>query len=307
MALGIDTAGNLGGMAGASTSGPGAGPTWGIEGPDFLGAFGAAGFLLLAIIVALRIATGRRFARVPVEPCHLRPLDLAYLSGGPFHAVATGLWLSESRHGVPDPLMWAVAPAAGAGVTAKTVLEDPAVKVHLKNRHRELAGQGLLRSYGSVLAFRCLRLAALAWVVLGLLRLAAGMANGRPTESLATLLIIGGIALFGAVFRVPTITEKGLKLIRELRRENRDLSPRGRNGYAGMDPARVTLGAAVFGSAALWIAAPASAAAMGVPAIGNAGAGAAYYAGNAGFTVSGGSDGSSSCSSGGCGGGSCGG
>ena len=263
-----------------------------------------------------------------VDPRTLRPLDLAYLSGGPFHAVAVGLWLAHLRQGRPgdarqnqpwgttlpeadwhDPLQWSVAPAAAGGVTVRKAMEDPAVRMQLRARHGELAGRGLLRSYSSIRVFRCLKLTALAWFVLGLVRIVAGTANGQPAGNLAVVLGVLGILLLIAVFRVPAITDRGLRLVRELRRQTMDLNPRRVKGYAGVDPARVALGVAVFGTAGLWIAAPAYAAAAGVPAAGSLAAGGAYYAGAPVASSGGsGSGGSSSCSSsGGCGGGGCGG
>ncbi len=69
-------------------------PTWGIEGPDFLAWYLTSGFLLGMSIFLLRLFTGGLLPlRRKVDPHSLAPLDLAYLSGGPLHAVAVSHWL----------------------------------------------------------------------------------------------------------------------------------------------------------------------------------------------------------------------
>jgi hypothetical protein len=69
-------------------------PTWGIEGADFLGWYLSIGLLLAATIFLVRLFTGGLIpVRPKVDPHTLMPLDLAYLSGGPFHAVAISHWV----------------------------------------------------------------------------------------------------------------------------------------------------------------------------------------------------------------------
>lgn len=300
-------------------------PTWGIEGPDFLAWYVTAGFLLGVCIFLLRLFTGGLFRlRRKVDPHSLVPLDLAYLSGGPFHAVAVSHWLCtnsgsgqfspEERRFLDanwqDPLFQAVAGAArNAAATPKSCSADASVQGRLQDRHARLARLGLLRSRGVMVVLRVLKWAIILLLVLGVVRVVAGMLNGRATTDLVGAIIAGLFALFVLAVKIPTITQPGIQALRELRRQNQDLRPDRPAGYAGAFPARVALGAALFGTAGLWVAAPAYAATMGIPAAG-AGAGAGTYYGDpvSSSDASSGSGGSSSCSGGGsCGGGGCGG
>jgi uncharacterized protein (TIGR04222 family) len=300
-------------------------PTWGIEGPDFLAWYLTSGFLLAVCIFLLRLFTGGLLPlRRRVDPHSLAPLDLAYLSGGPFHAVAVSHWLwtnpssgqfsPEDRRFLDanwqDPLFQTVGRvAANAAATPKSCSAVASVQSHLNDRHTRLARLGLLRSRGVMLVLRVLKWAIILLLILGVVRVAAGMLNGRATTDLVGAVIAGLFALFVLAVKIPTITHPGIQALRELRRQNQDLRPDKPAGYSGAFPVRVALGAALFGTAGLWVAAPAYAAAMGIPAAGAGAAAGTYYGDPVSSSVSSsGSGGSSSCSGGGsCGGGGCGG
>jgi uncharacterized protein (TIGR04222 family) len=299
-------------------------PTWGIEGPDFLAWYLTSGFLLGMCIFLLRLFTGGLLPlRRKVDPHSLAPLDLAYLSGGPLHAVAVSHWLwtnPSSRQFSPegrrfldanwqDPLFQAVGGvAAKAAATPNSCSADAFVQGRLNDRHARLARLGLLRSRGVMVVLRVLKWAIILLLVLGVVRVAAGMLNGRATTDLVAAIIAGLFALFVLAAKIPTITHPGIQALRELRRQNQDLRPDRPSGYSGAFSPRVALGAALFGTAGLWVAAPGYAATMGLPVAG-AGAGAGtYYGDPVSSSDSSSGSGSSSCSSGGsCGGGGCGG
>jgi hypothetical protein len=158
---------------------------------------------------------------------------------------------------------------------------------------------------------KALKWAILLLLVLGVVRIVAGAINGRDTLSLVAAVMAGIVAFVVLALRIPTITNPGIQVLRELRRENQDLRPDHREGYSGVSPFRVVLGAALFGAAGLWVAAPSYASAMGVPAAGAGAGGGTYYGDPVSSSLSSGSGGgSSSCSGGGgggCGGGGCGG
>jgi len=300
-------------------------PTWGIEGPDFLAWYVTTGCLLAIAVLLARLFTGGLLPLYrKVDPHTLAPLDLAYLSGGPFHAVAISHWVwSQQAGGQPsaeerrfidanwqDPLLRAVArPAQHSGSTPQGCLADASIQGELVVRHRRLARLGLLRGRGVMLLLRTLKWAVLLLLALGVVRLVAGILNGREVANLVGALLAGLFAFVVLTARIPAITQPGIQVLRQLRRENQDLRPDRAAGYAGVSPARIALGAALFGTAGLWVAAPAYASLMGVPAAG-AGAGGGTYYGDpvSSSSSSSGGGGSSSCSGGGsCGGGGCGG
>ena len=298
-------------------------PTWGIEGPDFLNWYLTVGCLLGASVFLLRLFTGGlfRFHR-KVDPHSLAPLDLAYLSGGPLHAVAVSHWVWTHQGGQPspeerrfleanwqDPLLQAVAGTARyPGSTPKACMADAAVRGELGGRHRRLARLGLLRSRGVMVVLRVLKWAIGLLLVLGVVRIVAGILNGRDATYLVGAVMAGVFAFVVLTARIPTITQPGIQVLRELRRANQDLRPDTKAGYSGVSPLRIALGAALIGAAGLWTAAPAYASAMGLPAAGAGAGGGTYYGDPVSSSSSSGSGGSSSCSGGGsCGGGGCGG
>jgi uncharacterized protein (TIGR04222 family) len=302
-------------------------PTWGIEGPDFLYWYITGGCLLGASVFLLRLFTGGLLPFHPkVDPHSLAPLELAFLSGGPFHAVSVSHWVwTHQNSGQPspeerrfleanwqDPLLQAVGGLARyPGSTPKACMADGSVQRQLSGRHRRLARLGLLRGGGVMYILKGLKWAIFLLLVLGVVRIVAGMLNGRDTLNLVGAVMAGIFAFVVLTVKIPTITHPGIQVLRELRRENQDLRPDHQDGYSGVSPFRVALGAALFGSAGLWVAAPAYASAMGVPAAG-AGAGGGTYYGDpvSSSSSSSGGGGNSSCGGGGgggCGGGGCGG
>lgn len=302
-------------------------PTWGIEGPDFLRWYITAGCLLSASVFLLRLFTGGLlpFHR-KVDPHILAPLELAYLSGGPFHAVSVSHWVwthqgsgqaaTEERRFLDanwqDPLLQAVGSTARhPGSTPKACLADASVQSQLSGRHRRLARLGLLRGRGVMLILKALKWAIILLLALGVVRIVAGMLNGRDFINLVGAVMAGIFAFVVLTAKIPAITQPGIQVLRQLRRENPDLRPDTKDGYSGVSPSRVALGAALFGAAGLWVAAPSYASAMGVPAAGAGAGGGTYYGdpvSSSSSSSSSGSGGSSSCSGGGsCGGGGCGG
>lgn len=301
-------------------------PTWGIEGPDFLWWYLMAGCLLAASVFLLRLFTGGLLPLYrKVDPHTLAPLDLAYLSGGPFHAVSVSHWVwTHQSSGQPsteerrfldanwqDPLLQAVAGTARyPGSTPKSCMAEASVQGRLRDRHRRLARLGLVRGRGVMLVLKALKWAIMLLLALGVVRIIAGMLNGRDFVNLVGAVMAGIFAFVVLTAKIPAITQPGIQVLRELRRENQDLRPDKTAGYAGVAPFRLALGAALFGAAGLWTAAPAYASAMGVPAAGAGASGATYYGDpvSTSSSSSSGSGGSSSCSGGGsCGGGGCGG
>jgi len=189
-------------------------------------------------------------------------------------------------------------------------MAEASVQGQLRDRHRRLARLGLVRGRGVMLVLKALKWAIMLLLALGVVRIIAGMLNGRDFVNLVGAVIAGIFAFVVLTAKIPAITQPGIQVLRELRWENQDLRPDKTAGYAGVAPFRLAVGAALFGAAGLWTAAPAYASAMGVPAAGAGASGGTYYGDpvSTSSSSSSGSGGSSSCSGGGsCGGGGCGG
>jgi uncharacterized protein (TIGR04222 family) len=138
--------------------------------------------------------------------------------------------------------------------------------------------------------------AAVLWflplLALGVARVVAGRANGRPVGFLVALLVVTVVAAAVLAVRVPNATELGRRTLAELRAAN----PR---PPAGASPAELTMGTALFGAGVLWAADTDTAMLLGVRR--------EHGASGGGFDPGGGGDGGGGCGGGGCGGGGCGG
>jgi uncharacterized protein (TIGR04222 family) len=274
-----------------------------------------AGTLLLA-------ALARRRALAPGEgaaaPARLDPYEAAWLNGGSGLVATTAvsnllrggrLGSAAGRRGRRVRLVARDAPPAEAHPVEWATYQQVAA-----HPERPLgAVQAALGASAAVAAVReRLRVAGLApteeqraryrasglWflplLALGVARLVAGTANGRPVGFLAALLAVTAIAAAALSLRVPQATRLGQATVARLRAET------GRPG-AGASPAQLGMATALFGTGVLWAADVETALALRVPR--EHGAGSAGFGGDGG----GGSCGGGSCGGGGCGGGGCGG
>jgi len=290
-------------MIGISTS------TWGIDGSQFLWGYCAA-----STAAAITIANSWRRALGPLQhddpPPDLATYDLALLTGGPELAITSaaaelyrdGLLTVDPGSGAlavageldptADPLEHEVFETIRSrpGITAAAMCEQVAESEAVQTMIAELTQDGLL-----IGASRRSALLRLVWVVggllvgLGTLRILAGLDNGAPVGYLALIVIVLAGAITCLIRRAPRVTSRG-----------RAELERWRTGYDSLRrqaiPGQVGLGAALFGGAALWLAAPEFASAFGVEReTASAGSGG------------GGGGGGGGCGGGGCGGGGCGG
>ena len=135
----------------------------------------------------------------------------------------------------------------------------------------------------------------------GIARIVAGVANGKPVGFLVAIVVLLLVAL-PFVIRRRRLTTLGDAELRRLRAENDYLSPRSRPSFTAYGPSRAGMSAALFGAGALLMLDPAMAGALNY---GSAHAGGAASFGFGGD--SGGSSGDSGGGDGGGGGGGCGG
>jgi uncharacterized protein (TIGR04222 family) len=286
--------------------------TWGISGPRFLLLYAAllAGTVLVAVLARRRALAGP--GRGTAVPARLDPYEAAYLNGG-CELVATtavssllraGHLANAGRRRGRVRLVAKAAPGTGVHpvewATHQLVADRP-------DHPRWALGAELCRAPAMAALCERLRLAGLAptseqrtryraaglWflplLALGVARVVAGSANGRPVGFLIVLLVVTAGVAVALCLRVPPATELGRRTLSRLRSETRRPS-------AGASPAELGMATALFGAGVLWAADVETAAALRLPRE----SGAHFGGGDGG--------GGGSCGGGGgCGGGGCGG
>ncbi|UUV33558.1 TIGR04222 domain-containing membrane protein [Amycolatopsis roodepoortensis] len=304
--------------------------TWGIPGPTFLAIYGA--LIVFPVVVGLvwtiAVKLGAKAPRGTVSGPEPTVYELAYLAGGPDRVVDTAiaalvdrgtLRVSSSKQlqltgpEPADPIEKAVAKGARPGYNATTRgIRD---RLRMSGPMQALA-KGL-ETRGLVVADRTPRIRQvvyflyLAVLVLGVVRLIAGIAGDRPVGYLIPLLIS---AVFATVISRalknkrpgPRPTSEGGRILHRARsahgRERKRGIPNG-PGYAGAAGVGLLGGAAAavaFGGLASYPDDELSAALIPPPVSGGFGGGSSGGGSSC-------SSGGSSCSSGSSGGGGCGG
>jgi uncharacterized protein (TIGR04222 family) len=295
--------------------------TWGISGPQFLVLYAALfAVTLVGVVLARRrvLASGDRAA----VAAHLDPYQAAYLNGGGDLAVlnaASNLLRRGSlanagrRRGQQARLVAGAAPDAAAHPVEWALYQQVAATPNrrLKDLQGALTQAPALAALGERLRldglaptpeqrarYRRMGLWFAPLLALGVARLVAGTANGRPVGFLVLFLLVTVVVAAALVLRAPDATELGRRTLERLRAEH----PR---PAVGASPAELSMGTALFGAGALWAADTDIAIMQRIPR--ERGAFAGGYGGDGGgFGGGGGGDGGGG-GGGGCGGGGCGG
>lgn len=251
--------------------------TWGIGGAEFLWAYGTA--CAVAAIWAWQrwhtAVAAPRAGRDEGEPLGL--YDLAMLGGGPQLAitsaatqmhrdgvleVATGngaLRVAGKLDPTADPLERAILAvvAQAPRMTADAMRAQVETGDAIRAMSDDLTRAGLLVDASQAARLRSLRLLFAGLAVVGIARIAAGLLAGEPIGWLA-VMVLGVLCAAIALLRRPHATHRGREIVRRWRAERQTLRERPAAGDAA-------LAAALFGGAALWLAEPAFASAIGVP------------------------------------------
>jgi uncharacterized protein (TIGR04222 family) len=325
-----------GGRPVAGRGEPSAGATWGIDGPDFVALYGAAVLLAAVAVLVLRHRVWAwHDRRLPVgsevEPSE--PVEIAYLTGGPRHAVLVAhLRLHElGLVEVPDHLLQPdctyaeLVEAAAYPVRLRAGgPSDPSPRLHpvearvsallgeghgyeanmaamvaspeLAAVHDGLQVRGLLVDADVATRLQRTAIVPAAVVALGTARLMAGTRNHRPVEWLILLLMAASALLIAAVVAVPVCSPRGRRLAASFQR----------NSPSEGGP----LAVAMLGTAGTLTVSAGLAASFGImPPRPNSGGGTNGGGGGGGCGGGGGGDGGGGggCGGGGCGGGGCGG
>jgi uncharacterized protein (TIGR04222 family) len=294
--------------------------TWGIPGPTFLIYF------LGAVVVVSILATVHRRAMFAGSSTadieRLGPQQVAYLNGRDKLAVYTalgGLRAAGAIGSGPDrtlvqtgplasgvtPLDTAVYNAAGRRIRAREINKDQWVAAAVAQLRHGLESAGLVVTAEQRRTARLWAVLGAALVVLGIVRLVAGVRNGHPVGFLVPSIFLAAFlaaAMLATASRIPTRTAaKGMS---RLRQQHQYLSPRQSPSYATYGAAGAAMGVALFGAASLYAMDPAFAAEAEIQRINAAGASSSWSGSDGGGSSCGGGGG---CGGGGCGGGGCGG
>jgi uncharacterized protein (TIGR04222 family) len=298
--------------------------TWGISGPSFLRIY-----LAVSAVVLIGTLLYRRqlFGGRATPPARLSPQAVAYLNGGAklaIYACLGGLRTAGAigvqadrrlRQTGPLPagataLDQAVYNAVGGRVRARELAGHEWVKTAIGTLREELERDGLVATAERRRAYRGCLLLMVGLVALGVARLVAGIANDKPVGYLALALIFMVLATVVLFLHTARRTTAGETALLRLRADHRYLAPAQRPSWRTYGAADAGMGIALFGTAALWAADPAFAAASEVQrqyASASGSGSAGYYAAGAGSGGYDGGGGSSCGGGGGCGGGGCGG
>ena len=295
------------------------GETWGISGPAFLVAY-----VVLGLAVWVATARARRaLADGPDRPGPSadHPHDLALLNGGAELAITSALTsmhlkgtVAPSRGqivavGLPDRrtdgLERAVHAAAASPVHRRRLPVTRPVRTELAAAEKRLVAHGLLLSAPRRTAIRAVGWWTAAVAGLGLVRLLAGLGEGRPVGFLVVLVLAIGVVALVQLLRAPRRSRPGDRLLHRLRIEHHSLRPAFRPDWVAHGPAAAALGVGVFGASALWASDPALAEELALQRATGGGDGSSVggggdFGGDGGSGSSGGGDGGGG---GGCGGG----
>jgi uncharacterized protein (TIGR04222 family) len=295
--------------------------TWGISGPTFITLYAVTIFAVLLLSAVHRTMVFRGRSTTGYE--HVGPQQAAYLNGGEQLAVYSSLGALRRAGAIgvnPDrtlaptgpmpagvtPLDQAIYNAAGKRIAARSLRADPWVASALAQLREGLERSGLALTAGQRRSARLGAGVMAAVFGLGVLRLIAGIANGRSIGFLFFGLIFA-LLMTLLLLRIPFRTRAGSAALASLRREHAHLAPHQSPAYATYGAAAAGMGVALFGAASLYALDPSFAAEAEVQrnlASGSAGG----YSGDGGSSSSS-CSGGSSCGGGGggCGGGGCGG
>ena len=291
-----------------------------LRGPDFLLLYAIA--FVAAFGLAWTIRSGARgTSEPPRNGIHLDPYQIAYLNGGPVHAVNAAisslfhrdiLQVNESdatinvlqpQAQLPHPLEQAVHDAAYVNGTGRVAVRD--VRARAQGAVERLA-EGLKKA-GLLVGDDAARsaavratLTALTVPAIGLVKVAVGISREKPVAFLVLACVVSAVLALAVFTRRPHRTRRGDAALRGLRASNARL----RTNVAQVGPEALVLGIALFGLNFLGDTSleflnktlrPKNSSSFSSSGCGGSGCGGAT------------SCGASSCGGGGCGGGGCGG
>lgn len=300
-----------------------AGDTWGISSQTFI-----LFYLLLAVVVWIaavrtrKAVVGRRRGDRPSVDLTSAPYDVAFLNGGADLAMFAALSsmrvdktvATAGRGNVvaagtlrpdADDLEMAIHQTASSPVARTRLRLHRPVLDALGRIEKRLVADGLLLDAEEQRAARAAGAWMLAVAALGLVRIIAGIANGKSVGFMIAAFLVVSVIGIVLTARVPRRTPLGDDTVSMLRGLHHRLSPANRPDWVTYGAAGAALGVGVFGMSALWASDPAFASELEAQRAAAAGGGSSGGGDSGGSSCGGG--GSSCGGGGGCGGGGCGG
>ena len=301
-----------------------AGDTWGISGPTFIVIYLVIAVVTWVVTTRIRRRLVDPLAGRPVVDLSGHPHDVAFLNGGNDLAVTSALSALYLRgaiapqrgsvvatgrldHGA-DELERAVHAAAAGSVARSRLPSQEPVAAALTAVRLRLTAAGLLISPEQTGRIRRTGLWMLGVAGLGVLRMLAGVAEGKSVGFLLFAIIAVVFVALVQLGRSPRRTRLGDRALKELADRHHALAPAQRPDWRAYGPAAAALGIGIFGVSALWASDPAFADELALQkATATGGADGSSCGSSCGSSSSGDGGGGSSCGGGGCGGGGCGG
>jgi uncharacterized protein (TIGR04222 family) len=291
-----------------------AGDTWGVPGPAFLIIYVAA---VIVVLIAAVLHRRALFAGRGAQVDRLGPQQLAYLNGGDrlaIYASLGGLRTAGAIASAPDKTLWQSGPlpsgmtqldtavynAAGRRIRGRDVGTDTWVAAAVDQLRSGLENAGLAVPAERRRAARRWALAGVALIVLGIVRMVAGMANQKPVGLLFFAIAATAMVTLFLSAKAPTATRSATKAMAEVRAKHQYLSPSQSPAYATYGATGAAMGVALFGTASLFTMDPAFAADAEIQQVAMGGLGGGSTNSCSGSTSCGG--GSSCGGGGGCGG-----
>ncbi|GAB2523219.1 TIGR04222 domain-containing membrane protein [Nocardia heshunensis] len=245
---------------------PAAADTWGISGPDFLGIYLAILLVAAAGGFAWRTYVLRwgNAARPSAES--LWPLEIAMLADDrrPVLAGLAQLRAGEliSSVGVPlrepdqaeqwslDPISRALHTRLGEDPQGQTPALLVAVRPETDALRGDLEARGYLMDDSQKSALLVGALPLLAVIVLGVVRVIAGLLAHHPVAWLEGLVVVAGV-LTWAIGREVRLTHRGRVAFAAARKANRHLRPANSPAFSAYGPESAALAVALYGGVLL--------------------------------------------------------
>ncbi|WP_067694970.1 TIGR04222 domain-containing membrane protein [Nocardia jejuensis] len=302
---------------------PAAADTWGISGPTFLWLYLFAGLLAAAYGFTQRTRIVDATSAAPIAADALTPAETAMLFDNRRPVLAALAQLrgyqlidstgaptrtpTEAENAALEPISRSLLGHLHTSPRRHMMQLALATGGEVRNLRRTLAKRGYMIGARQLRGFLLAALPLGAVLLLGLIRVIAGLANHKPVLYLVLAMIVL-VILAGLVMRPSRLTRRGRLAAADAVRRFGHLRPGNRPAYSSYGPDSGSLAIALFGAAALWSLDPGLAGATGTLAGGSSGSDGSGSSCSTGGGDSGGSScGGSSCGSSCGGGGGCGG
>ncbi|WP_433058009.1 TIGR04222 domain-containing membrane protein [Dactylosporangium sp. CS-033363] len=249
----------------------GPGDTWGIPGPQFLWLYiGLAAVAIIGVLIWRRSITRGPSLRNARD---LTSTQAALINADRRLAVYSSLAALRAAGSIETDkrgyIRQTALPPTGAseldraiyslahnGITTTGVLTHATVRAILDRNEAELAQAGWILDEQTRRTVRMGALVVFGVVLLGIVRVFAGVSNNRPVTNLVLLIIPVAVIAF-VLLAVPRVSSSGKTKLTMMRAAARHLSPTQKPSWSTYGPQAAALSVGLFGVGAFWLADPA--------------------------------------------------